>query len=139
MAQTLDATLAAAQDSQTRHPLLEIKSSSMAPEIPFLGQDLTTESLNEEKPVSVALSSGRLSTLYVLNDRYLKYVYTDELRTVFTPVTFDIGGNPPVIDSTLARWQVATWHRLYRPVFPLLPPDVVYPRQRGGTAATTIL
>jgi hypothetical protein len=103
MAQTLDATLAAAQDSASRRPLLEIMSASFVPEIPFDGQLLTSETTNEQKPNVIAHSSGRLCTIYVFGTRYLKFIYTDTDRTVFTPVTIDAGANHTVIDASLCE------------------------------------
>lgn len=103
MTQTLDPILAAAQDSASRRPLAEILSSSFAPDIPFDGQLLTSETTNEQKPNVIAHSSGRLCTLYAFGTRYLKFVYTDTDRTVFTPVTIDAGSGHTVIDASLCE------------------------------------
>jgi hypothetical protein len=72
MAQTLDATLAAAQLLTERHPLVEILSDKFVPDIPFVGQRLATDyeitpvgeydtPLDERNPNAITLSDGRLA------------------------------------------------------------------------------
>ncbi len=94
MALTLSSTLATAQDSQSRRPLAEIISSPATADIPFIGQFLTSESTNEQKPNVITHSSGRLCLLYNFgSEGVLKYVYTDIQRTTFT--TVDLTPWPP--------------------------------------------
>ena len=90
MALTLDPTLATAQDSQSRKPLVELISSGLVTDIPFDGVALTDT--NEESGQSVIThSSGRLIVPHIYSDRYLEYVYTDIGRSEFTTVQIDMG------------------------------------------------
>jgi hypothetical protein len=77
--------LEAAQDSQSRHPLIEIISQPSIADIPFNGQFLTTEIIDEQKPNVITHSSGRLCLIYSFGSipALLKYVYTDEERMEF--------------------------------------------------------
>lgn len=103
MAITLDATLAAAQDSPSRHPLVEIVSAQKGDDIPFDGTYLTPETFNEYSPSVIAHSSGRLCLAYtygpedmgdsVTYNSGIKYVYTDADRTTFTTVTITLYTN----------------------------------------------
>jgi hypothetical protein len=95
MALTLDATLATAQDSQSRHPLCEIISAQKGDDIPFDGTFLTPETFNEFSPSVIAHSSGRLCLAYCYgpdsdDDCGIKYVYTDTDRTIFHTVTIEL-------------------------------------------------
>lgn len=96
MALTLDPALAAAQDSQKRHPLAEIVSSQRVSDIPFDGTRLTGETFSEYDPSVIAHSSGRLVLAYIADTggatarSQIKFVYTDIERTAFTTVTFDL-------------------------------------------------
>ncbi len=93
MALTLNATLATAQDSQSRRPLIEIISKNSVNDIPFDGQLLTAQTLNEQKPNAIAHSSGRLCQIFSYGpnppgtELWFKYVYTDAGRTTFNFVT----------------------------------------------------
>lgn len=93
MALTLDPVLATAQDSQSRHPLVEIVSAQRGNDIPFDGSFLTSETFNEYAPAMIAHSSGRIVLAYVYYDGTksgIKFVYTDTARTEFTTVTLDL-------------------------------------------------
>ena len=95
MALTLDATLATAQDSQSRHPLVEITSSQRNADIPFDGSFLTGETFNEFGPNVIPHSTGRLCAAYCYGpdgdgDCGIKYVYTDVARTEFTEVGIEL-------------------------------------------------
>ena len=83
MSLTLDSTLAIAQDSQSRNPLVEIISDQWTGSIPFDGQFLTSETTDEQKPNVIMHSSGRLCLVYILGTTKIKYVYTDTERTEF--------------------------------------------------------
>jgi hypothetical protein len=91
MALTLDATLAAAQDSRSRRPLVEIISSQITPDIPFDGTRLTSETFLEYSPsLPIAHSSGRLVLAYIYYSGTvsgIKLVTTDTARTEFTTTT----------------------------------------------------
>lgn len=98
MALTLDATLSAAQDSASRHPLVEVVSAQKGDDIPFDGTFLTPETFNEYSPSVIAHSSGRLCLAYTYGpdadeDCGIKYVYTDTDRTVFNTVTIELYTN----------------------------------------------
>lgn len=96
MALALGAELAAAQESQTRHPLIEIVSSQRLADIPFDGQFMTTETFNEYGAATLMHSTGRLIAAYIAytgitgGRSQIKYVYTDTGRTEFTTVTLDL-------------------------------------------------
>lgn len=95
MALALDATLAAAQDSPSRHPLVEIISAQKGDDIPFDGTYLTPETFNEFSTSVVGHSSGRLCLAYCYGpdedeDCGIKYVYTDADRTFFNTVTIEL-------------------------------------------------
>lgn len=94
MALTLDATLQANQDGNVRHPLVEVKSYNAVDDIPFNGQTLTTESINETNPSAIVHSSGRLATCYIYGPDgsslyLLRLTYSDVSRTQF--YTIDLG------------------------------------------------
>jgi hypothetical protein len=91
MSLVLDAALAAAQDSQSRRPIVEIVSAAGSADIPFDGQYLTTQTLDESSPTIIAHSSGRMIQAYAFDGHHIKFVYTDTLRTVFTTVDIDLG------------------------------------------------
>lgn len=103
MALVLDATLAAAQDAQTRRPLAEVISGLFVPDIPFDGQRLTTETTDEQRPNAITHSSGRLAVAYTFGKQYLKFVYTDTERLEFSFVTIDAGSARVVIEATLCE------------------------------------
>jgi len=88
-------SLATAQDSQSRHPLVEIVSAQKGDDIPFDGTYLTPEIFNEYSPSVIAHSSGRLCLAYCYgpdanDDSGIKYVYTDTDRTTFNTVTIEL-------------------------------------------------
>jgi hypothetical protein len=90
MAVTLDAALAAAQENQSRRPLVEITSTPRVADIPFDGTRLTAESFEEYAPSIISHSSGRLILAYVYHDGVasgIKFVVSDVDRTVFTTYT----------------------------------------------------
>ena len=96
MALTLDPTLATAQNSQSRRPLVEILSQNPIADIPFDGNILTAETDPEQKPNSIIHSSGRLCLVYHFDPTgatppMIKYVYTDVDRGVFNIVNLTIG------------------------------------------------
>lgn len=84
--------LEAAQDSQSRHPLVEILSQPTIPDIPFDGQALTSETTNEKSPNAITHSSGIIALAYALgptgawpNEVYrIRYAYSDAERSFFT-------------------------------------------------------
>jgi hypothetical protein len=91
---TLDPVLIAAQSSQSRHPILEILSSSGAAAIPFDGFLLSTSAINEQHPGAIAHSSGRLCIAFAVgpdgsSNYHVRYGYTDTDRTYWTYVDID--------------------------------------------------
>ncbi len=93
MALSLNPTLATAQNSQSRHPLVEILSQPMVADIPFDGQLLTSETTNEQKPNAITHSTGRLVLAQVFGTTKIRYFYTDPARTAFElPVEFTVAG-----------------------------------------------
>ncbi|OPY90574.1 MAG: hypothetical protein A4E73_02418 [Syntrophaceae bacterium PtaU1.Bin231] len=89
MARTLDAILAAAQDGQSHHPIVEVISRQRVADIPFDGSFLTSETFNEYGANLIPHSSGRLIIAYIYHSGTtsgIKFVYTDTDRTVFTTV-----------------------------------------------------
>jgi len=103
MAVVLDPTLAAAQDSISRRPLVEIISSSPVADIPFDGQKLTSESAAETAPNAITHSSGRLCAVYAFGSGYsaqLRYVFTDTDRTSFS---FASVAAPYLLDASLCE------------------------------------
>lgn len=91
MSLTLDPILTAAQTAQSRHPLVEIISSRFVEDIPFSGQMLTSETLDESNSSIILHSSGRLALIYVFNGG-LKYSYSDLERQVMNFVDLAVGG-----------------------------------------------
>lgn len=95
MAISLNATLNTAQESASRHPIVEIKSHPQVSDIPFLGQLLTDNTINEKHPSVIAHSDGRLC----LGFRYgqeagaylIKYYYTDIIRNEWSHVDINVG------------------------------------------------
>ena len=87
----LSAELLAAQDSVSRHPLVDIKSAQFAADIPFTGQRVTAATLDEQDVAGITHSSGRLVGCYVEQEsvgassfRTIKFFYTDTARTRYT-------------------------------------------------------
>lgn len=91
---TLDAAMQARMDSTDRHPLIDVYAKAGVSAIPFQGELLTTESVNEKAPNSINHSSGRICLVYYFGPDStqpfysIKYVYSDVDRTSFTTVTF---------------------------------------------------
>ena len=88
MTATLDPIHAAAQTSQTRHPLCKILSVENVPAIPFNGELLSTATPNEQHPAARVHSTGRLVVAFAVDGTtdILRYGYTDTSRTFFTYV-----------------------------------------------------
>lgn len=106
MSLTLDATLAIAQDSQSRHPLVEIISKEWAASIPMDGQYLDTTTNPEKYPNAITLSGGRLVTVcsYVASGAgYIRYRYSDADRTYFTTVDIALGSGETINDLSLCE------------------------------------
>ena len=90
---TLDAALAAAQDSQSRKPLCKILSLENVNPIPFDGELLSTGTVNEQYPQARVHSTGRLFVAFMVDNGttdILRYGYTDADRTYFTYVDFTL-------------------------------------------------
>jgi len=90
---TLDAALAAAQDSQSRKPLCKILSLENVDPIPFDGELLSTGTVNEQYPQARVHSTGRLFVAFMVDNGttdILRYGYTDADRTYFTYVDFTL-------------------------------------------------
>lgn len=98
MALTLSAELAAAQESASRHPLVDITSFQRTADIPFDGQLLHTVSRNEREPVTIMHSSGRLVAAALYGEGTgpfgIMYTYTDVERTEFQFVDIALAANP---------------------------------------------
>lgn len=93
MALTLDATLATAQNSASRHPLVEILSANAAPDIPFDGTTFTNSSENEFQPFILNHSNGTTILAY-LTDKVM-FSYTDAEGIQFTTVELTTTYNNP--------------------------------------------
>ena len=102
---SLDPVLATAQNSLSRHPIVEIISSQLVDDIPFDGALLTAETTNEDKPNLITHSSGRLCLVYTFDSptAVLKYCYTDSDRTMFTTVTIDPPSNHEFVEASLCE------------------------------------
>lgn len=105
---TLNSTLKAAQDGQSHHPILEIISKPMIPDIPFVGQYLTNETIDEQRSNTITHSTNRICLVYKFDTNKLKYVYTDTDRTFFNFVELDrtalgMGAFETTIESTLCE------------------------------------
>ncbi len=106
MSLTLDETLSAAQDSQSRHPLVEVISKEWAGAIPFDGSYLDTTTDNERYPSAITLSTGALAIVSYYHSGaadYLRYVYTDADRTTFTTVDIALNTNEIVHDLSFCQ------------------------------------
>jgi hypothetical protein len=93
MAIALGAELAAAQDEQSRKPIVEIVSSPSRSDIPFDGQFLTAETFQEYDPSVISHSSGRMVIAYVYyqgTTSGIKLVRTDAERTEFFTTTLPL-------------------------------------------------
>lgn len=94
MSLALDPTLQARMDSTERRPLIDVFARAAVAAIPFEGELLTTETINENHPNSINHSSGRICLVYYFGPDTpqpyysIKYVYSDVARTSFTTVTF---------------------------------------------------
>lgn len=102
MSLTLNPTLAAAQDSQSRHPILEIISSKMTEDIPFLGNRLTDSSSNETHSNMVMHSTGRVEVIYRTSG-HLYLAYTDEAKTSFSYVDLPLGSFGTPVEATICE------------------------------------
>lgn len=93
MAQTLNASLAAAQALQSRRPLCRILSKENVNPIPFVGERLSSSTDNESRPAVKAHSTGRMFVAFMVDQAadVLRYGYTDTSRTYFTYVDFSLG------------------------------------------------
>ncbi len=91
---TLDPTLQAQHDTTQRRPMIDIIVRAGVSAIPFQGNLLTTESVNENSPNCIAHSSGRICLAYYYGSDgsapyySIKYVYSDIDRTYFTTATY---------------------------------------------------
>jgi hypothetical protein len=97
MALTLDPTLAAAQNNQSRNPIVSLISTSSRAEIPFLGKFLDTVGTAERNPNVITHSSGALAGVMRYGDNF-RFFYTDPNRTEFafldiTPPHYGIEAN----------------------------------------------
>jgi hypothetical protein len=84
MAQTLSEPLAAAQLLTERKPLVEVTSDKFVPDIPFVGQRLSTDynGLSERNPAALALSDGRLFALTTFSSgSYARFSISNVDRT----------------------------------------------------------
>lgn len=82
MARTLNATLLAAQSSQSRHPLCGLTISRAVADIPFVeNPGFSPDSHVQYNPSAVELSDGRLAAFYT---GYSPYGVNSALRVVFS-------------------------------------------------------
>lgn len=95
MAQTLNATLATAQNSMDRHPLVEVISDQWTSAIPFDGQYFNDYTTDETLPEIIMHSSGRITGLYASGESPLNlmFLYTDTNRTTWYSRQINLGGN----------------------------------------------
>lgn len=82
MSLLLSTKLREAQDYRVRSPIVEILSVGLIPSIPFEGQELDGREPTE-KPNAILHSTDRLVIVAIYNNRYIRYVYTDDERTQF--------------------------------------------------------
>ncbi len=94
MALVLSDALRDAQDSQSRHPIVEVLSKPTVPDIPFDGQFLDIEEEDEKRPNTITHSSGRICLIYnvitLLGQDLLRYAYSDVNRMQFTFVDLSV-------------------------------------------------
>jgi hypothetical protein len=102
MALTLDPILAAAQDSQFRRPIVELITGKISEDIPFLGNRLTSSSVDESKPNEFVHSTGRLEAIYRTSG-HLYLVYTDTARTTFSYVDLPLGAYNTPVEATVCE------------------------------------
>jgi hypothetical protein len=103
MALALDPTLAEAMDSGRHHPIVEIISSQLAPDIPFDGQFLTSSPQQETKPNVIYHSNGSICIIYVVGTTEFKYVYTNIERTIFNSVSISLPSGYIPIEASLCE------------------------------------
>jgi hypothetical protein len=112
----LDPILAAAQDAQSRKPLISLVSGSYAADFPLTGEVLTGDS-QETAPAAITHSSGRLvhASAYTSGGiNYIRFGYTDAGRTAFTFVDIDEPASLPVQDVALCELANGNIGILYR-------------------------
>lgn len=91
MSRTLNATLLAAQSSQSRHPLCGLTISRAVADIPFVENlGFSPDSHVQYNPSAVVLSDGRLAAFYTGYSPYgvnsaLRVVFSDADKTAFDP------------------------------------------------------
>lgn len=105
MALTLNPILAAAQDAQSRHPIVEIKSESATPDIPFDGTALAQESSHEPRPNQISHSSGRLCAVYKSATGAFTYLYTDPDRVQIYKKDISLPENYIAVEATLCELE----------------------------------
>ena len=115
MALTLsDPEFAAAQDSQSRNPLVEITAGQFVADIPFDGQRLAAGTSEEKSPNLIRHSSGRLALVYSYAGNSIKYVYTNEARTIFSPVTLGLDAGETLLETCICELSDGNVGILYR-------------------------
>jgi hypothetical protein len=127
MALTLDPTLASAQESQARHPIVSLTSVSSVAEIPFLGKFLDTVGTAEQKPNVITLSSGALAGVMIYGNAF-RFFYTDPDRTEFKsldiPAPYGYAGEAALVELAsgnvglilYCNYSGSAYERLYRMV-----------------------
>lgn len=148
--------LEAAQDSQSRHPIIEIISRNPVDDIPFDGQFLTSETINEQRPNVITHSSGRLCGIYLYEHTTptpypdFKYFYTDEERTIFNYVTLDSPIGIDFIEASICELvngnigiiyyaKSGTNHRLYFKIITVTGSQVVADTQIATYTSAYVL
>ena len=104
----LDFILQIAQDdSRIRNPRIKLLSQSPVADIPFDGQLLTSETVNEKQPNTIIHSSGRLISTYVYGPSsgvyYIKFFYTDVNRQQFSYTTLSIPNGHILLNACLCE------------------------------------
>lgn len=125
MALTLDPTLAAAMDGQSRTPIVSLTSVSSVAEIPFIGNFLDTVGTAEQKPNVITLSSGALAGI-MTNGNAFRFFYTDPDRTEFgsldIPAPYGHAGEASLVELAngnvglilYCNYSGSAYERLYR-------------------------
>lgn len=92
MSLTLDPSLAAAQDSLERKPIISLNSTQIAEAIPFDGQIVDPLETSGSKPSMVKGSTGQIFSTYT-EDGDINFMYTDEDRNYWTKSLLFSGAN----------------------------------------------
>lgn len=100
---TLDSTLATAQDSLVRNPIISINSASFTESIPFEGQAYNSNTLAEYDPDIIVMSSGRLAVVIHRSDDDLILIISDVDKTEWFEYTIYNTSNRDYLAGSLVE------------------------------------